>query len=138
MAYVALKPCRFAGQDFRIGDKIPGDLIHQGSAKDLVAMKKIAKMDGDEITTQEPEKNVFTIKIHAEEGDMPLELTEASLQSVFDVLTGKTTDVEEIINQMEDADALILLHITDSRKAVKTAAEARAKALGPQESEGEQ
>ena len=39
---------------------------------------------------------------------------------------------------MEDGDALILVHIVDSRKAVKAAAEERAKALNSEESAGDQ
>lgn len=140
MAYVALKPCCFAGQRFKIGESVPDELIHPGAVNNLVKMQIIAEQDG---TTTKETDNIqppaITIDIHAEEGDLPLELTNEGLQAVFDVLTGKTAEAEAVIERMTDGDALILLHISDSRKAVKAAAEARAKAISrEEESAGEQ
>ena len=139
MAYVALQPCRFAGQDFRIGDQIPGDLIHPGAAKNLVKMKKIADTgadDGSAKTVVIPAP-AFSIAIKVEEGEMRLEPTEEGVQAVFSVLTSKAAEAEGIISKMTDADALILLHMSDGRKAIKAAAEERAKALSPENGEGE-
>ena len=139
MAYVALKPCCFAGRSFKIGESVPDELIHPGAANNLVKMQIIAKHGGTENRTA-PNGDI-TVMIHAEEGDMPLDLTAESIQTIFDVLTGKADDAAAIIETMTNGDALILLHLTDSRKTVKAAAEARAKSLNEQdgqESEGEQ
>lgn len=130
MAYVALKPCCFAGQRFKIGETIPGGLIHQGAANNLVKMQVIAEQGGAPAATTSAKA---TVVIHADEGDLPLELTSDGLQAVFDALTAKAADVEPIIERMTDGDALILLHITDNRKAVKAAAEARAKAISTEQ-----
>ena len=50
--------------------------------------------------------------------------------------------IVQMVEKMTDGDALILLHLADSRKTIKTAAEDRAKALSAKqeepESEGEQ
>ena len=147
MAYVALKPCCFAGHRFRIGEPIPGEFVHPGNANNAVKMGLIAEQAGEAGTTAHtPEAKVnppaaaMTVNIHAEEGELPLELTQEGLQAVVDVLTSNVDDAEPIIAAMTDGDALILLHLTDNRKSIKAAAEARAKALNEdsKESAGEQ
>ena len=147
MAYVALKPCCFAGHRFRIGETVPDEVIHPGNARNAVKMGLIAEHAGEAGTpAKTPETPVnplvekMTVNIHAEEGDLPLELTQEGLQTVVDVLTSKVEAAEPIVAAMADGDALILLHETDSRKAIKAAAEARAKALNenPEESAGDQ
>ena len=79
----------------------------------------------------------MTVVIGAKEGDLPLNLTQEGLQAAVDVLTVKPAEAVSIIEKMEDGDALILVHIMDSRKAVKEAAEARAKALNTEEDEAQ-
>lgn len=146
MPYVALKPCCFAGHRFRIGDNIPGEMIHPGSANNLVKMGVIAERAGEDTPDAAPEATpvneaaAITVAIHAEEGDLPLELTQEGLQAVVDVLTSDVKDAEPVIAALNDGDALILLHATDTRKSIKTAAEARAKALNEalEESAGDQ
>lgn len=145
MAYVALKPCRFAGQAFKIGEEIPAGIIQQGAAKNLLKMQVIAKraeatsIDEIQEETQQGPVNTAKVVIHADEGDMPLELTAEGLQAVFDALNTNVEGAEKIVDAMTDGDALILLHLTDGRKTVKAAAEIRAKALNGAETEaGEQ
>ena len=141
MAYVAVKPCTFAGQSFRIGEDIPDGIVHPGAANNLIKMQVIAEAGSGTTTAPAvPEKKTLEIihlVIQAEEGNLPLEVTPEGLQAVVNVLTGKAADVEPIITEMVDSDALILLHMTDTRKSIKAAAEARAKALNTEE-EGEQ
>jgi len=144
MAFIATKPCKFAGQTFRIGEAIPAEAIQPGSVRNLVKMGIIAEGEPEEMTPQEGETTI-AITIHEKEGDLPLELTSEGLQSVFDVLTSTVGDAETIINEMTDGDALILLNAADSRKSVKELAETRAKAMiaaedavEGDESEGEQ
>lgn len=137
MAYIALKPCTFAGQKFKIGDSIPGDVLLPGAAKNLIKMGKIASTDGAGVAMANNQGIV--IAAHTEDGDMPLNLTPGGLQQIFDVLTANVEGAENIIETMADGDALILLHMCDSRKGVKAAAEARAKALeAPEEEESQE
>lgn len=144
MAFIAVKPCKFAGQRFRIGEEIPADVIQPGAAKNLIKMGVIAERKNVEFyetvevdTIEEgirlPDAEII---IHAEEGDMPLNPTPEGLQAIFDVLTSNVSGAEPIIKEMTDGDALILLHLSDSRKSIKELAETRAKALNaPQEGE---
>ena len=147
MAYVALKPCCFAGHRFRIGETVPDELVHPGNANNAVKMGLIAEQSGAAENTAHtaespvnPPEVKMTINVHAEEGDLPLELTQADLQAVVDVLTSNVDDAKPVIEAMTDGDALILLHLTDTRKSIKEAAEARAKSLNEnlEESEGDQ
>ena len=143
MKLIAQKPCSFGGKRFYIGEEIPAELIlnpHAQAKMGVVAIVNDEAAAASLVPAAEETRtpvDTINVVIHAEEGDMPLNLTAEGLQSVVDVLTGKTADAEPIIQQMNDGDALILLHITDSRKAVKAAAEARAQAISAEE-EGEE
>lgn len=134
MAYIALKPCTFAGQKFKIGESIPGDVLLPGAIKNLVKMEIIASTDASGASLSIP-NGLVAITARTEEGDMSLNLTNDGLQQIFDALTANVEGAESIIETMTDEDALILLHMCDSRKGVKAAAEARAKALDEPEEE---
>lgn len=143
MAYVALKPCRFAGQSFKIGEIVPVDALQPGAAKNLVRMGVIAESEeaaAPKPTAEEPEL-VDEIAIRINIHDMPLDVTVDGLQAIFDVLTSTASEAENIIQEMTDEDALILLNASDSRKSIKSLTEERAKALlkkpEGEESEGE-
>lgn len=133
MAYVAIKPCKFAGQAFLIGDTVPDEVIHPGNAKNLVKMGLIAPT-GETATAPAKVKEVIkkepvAIKIHMDDGDVTVEPTADGLQSVFDILSGTATKAEATIKKMTDPESLLLLHVADSRKSVKNLAEERAKEL---------
>lgn len=137
MAYIALKPCQFAGQKFRIGETVPDELIHPGTAKNLLKMQVLAVRDNGTIPANNQEQirgnETVRISVPAEEGDLVLDVSLEGVQAIFNVLSGKAADAASIIEKMDEGDALILLHQIDSRKTIKEAAEARAKEI-----EGEQ
>ena len=140
MAYVALKPCNFAGQAFRIGDTIPADLVQPGIAKSLIAMGRIAAADGTATETkpaepEEPKEITIGIMLKTKDGILHTSQTPDGLQSVFDVLTGNVKEAEATINGISEEDALILIHASDSRKSVKELAANRAAEI-TQEAEG--
>lgn len=142
MAYVALKPCKFAGQIFKIGERVPEEAILPGAASNLVKMGIIAD-ESEAKKTEETAGAATEISVNVQvDGDaMRLDLTPEGLQAVFDVLTKKVGEAEATINGMTDPDALILLNLADSRKTVKELTETRGKALSEAlegvESEGE-
>lgn len=143
MAYIAIKPCRFAGQSFRIGDEVPADVIQPGAAKNLVKMGIIAapKDGGKPAPTIEyiPDPTPIRVGIPVEDGRLNLNLTAEGLQAIFDVLTATISEAEPVIREITDNDALILLHESDPRKSIKELVETRAKALNaiPEDSESE-
>ena len=127
MRLIARQPCSFGGMKFYIGDEVPAELVLDAKAqekKGVLAISEETKLG----VTYLPAPAI-TVNVHAKEGDMPVELTGDGLQAVFDVLNGTSDEAASIIGEMTDGDALILLHVTDKRRSVKDAAEARAKEL---------
>lgn len=138
MKLIARKPCSFGGKKFYIGDEIPTELVlnPQGHAK-LGTLTVVA----DDAATGEVTGTVPTalsLVINTKEGVLPITLSAEGLQDVVDALTSNADTAGAIIKQMEDRDALALLYYADSRKSIKEAAEARARAVDAEESEGEQ
>ena len=137
MKLIAKKPCRFAGQDFFIGDEIPAESVVDPRGMEKMGIIAIAN-DLEPAPAAAPADAPVNITIHAEEGDLLLSISEAALQAVVDVLAGTVPDGEAIIAGMTESDALILLDVTDGRKAIKAAAKNRAMELNGSEEGGEQ
>lgn len=140
MKLIAKKLCHFGGKQFYIGEDIPAELVLNPQAQEKMGVLVI--VDGDAeggscgsqpIVISDP---TLTICVSVNGSDMELEPTDRGLQDIFNVLIGQPAAAKDIINGMTDEDALILLHLSDSRKAVKAAAEERAKSL--RESAGEE
>lgn len=125
MAYIAKKVCSFGGVGFLIGDPIPDNLIHPGRVADLIKMGLIEKIPEtvQTYTVEDAEigQVTFCINIHAEEGELPLEVNNDELQQVFDVLQGTVDDAKKALAGIDSENALILLDVTESRKSVKAA-----------------
>ena len=141
MKLIARKPCSFAGKKFFIGNEVPAELVLDPQAQEKMGVLAIVADDAAENPAPEAvhnEVDTMTVVIRGKDGDLPLNLTQEGLQAVVDVLTVKPADAEAIIEKMEDGDALILVHVVDARKAVKAAAEDRAKALNSEERAGDQ
>lgn len=130
--FVAKKPCSFAGRDFLIGDPIPEELVLKSRVPDLIKTGVL-----DEFTEAEEKTGIvkFSIPVHAEEGDVQLELTNEELVQVFDVLQSTAEEAESVVDGITSNDALILLDVADSRKAVKKIVRQRASVLFPAEEE---
>lgn len=143
MAYIATKPCNFAGKSFMIGDSIPAEYVQPDAAKRLIKMGRIAEANGEvaampQINPEPLTADSLEITIKAEkEGDedMKLNVSHEALQNVFEVLTGNVKNAEAAIKGINEDDALILLHMADQRKSVKDLAEAHAKELAEKEPE---
>ena len=143
MKLIARKPCSFAGEKFFIGDKIPAEYVLDPHGQEKMGVLAIVTDDAGTVPPAETDEvrnevETMAVVVHAKEGDLPLNLTQDGLQAFVDVITSNVEDAAPIVAAMSDGDALILLHVTDSRKGIKEAAEARAKALNAEESEGEQ
>lgn len=137
MTYIALKPCSFAGLNYRIGESVPDVVLHPGAIKSLVKMGVIAEgvNKPEEATPATVPVETCTITVSTEDGETSLAITPDGIQDIFTVLTGKADAAEAVINGMTEGDALFLLHMADGRKSIKAAAEARAKVI---EEAGEQ
>lgn len=145
MKLIAKKPCSFGGKKFYIGNEIPAELVTDAKAQEkwgvlaIVADDAGISPDPSEEREEQTDPATTSLTVQTKEGELTLDVTPEGIQSVFNVLLGTAPQAEPTIEQMSDSDALILLHLTDSRKTVKEAAEARAKALNaPEEEVGEQ
>lgn len=133
MAYTALKPCCFAGKRFKVGENVPAELLQPGAEKNLVKMGVLA--NGIEATEKKVVKmsqkasELVSVQVKADGNVLTLQVTPKGLQDIFTVLTSTVGETEQVIAAMSDNDALILLHLSDTRKAIKEAAQARGKAL---------
>lgn len=131
--FIAKKPCSFAGRDFLIGDPIPEDLVLKSRVPNLIKTGVL-----EEVAVEAQEGIVkFTVPVHAEEGDLMLELTNEELVQVFDVLQETSEAAGPLIDGITANDALILLDVADSRKAVKKLVKQRASVLFPAEETAE-
>lgn len=132
--YIAKKPCTFAGQDFLIGDPVPEELVLKSRVPNLI---KTGVLEEVAVEAQEGiVKNI--IPVHAEEGDLLLEVTAEELVQVFDVLQATAEEAKTIIDGITSNDVLILLDVSDSRKAVKKLVKERASVLFPAEETAEE
>lgn len=148
MKLIAKKPCSFGGKKFYIGEEIPSEYVLNPNMQEKLGVIAIIGDDNPTPTPAAPEAKPvqaesLEVFIHAKEGDIPLHLSKEGLQAVVDALTNNVQEAEEIVAQMTDGDALILLDIADTRKSIKNAAKERAQALAaepenPEESVGDQ
>lgn len=144
---IAKKPCSFGGEKFYIGDEIPVELVQNPATQEKYGT--LAIVEGDAVTPA-PTVNatvvsdpVLTITVCVDGEQMDLEPTDDGLQDIFSALIGNAETAISVVNKMTDNDALILLHLSDTRTTVQKAAKARAEKLRelteePQEIEGEQ
>lgn len=132
MKLIARQPCNFGGKRFYIGDEIPAEYVLNPQSQESLGVLAIVQ-DAPAPAIENPAPHM-SIAIRRAEGDMLVEPTDEGMQAIFDALTSNVEDAKAIVEQMTDGDALILLHVTDGRKSVQAAAEARAKELN----EGEQ
>ena len=139
MKLSAKKPCSFGGQKFFIGDDIPVELVANPFAQEKMGVIAIT---GEEAYQEEafcPVEQtgvvMLQIPIHAEEGDLILNVTAEELIVFTDILQLPVAKAEykqqisEMIQKIESEDLLILLDALDGRKHVKEEAQARAQAL---------
>lgn len=138
MRFVAQKPCSFEGQKFFIGEEIPVELVanpqYMKQMGVIAVLGELEEPDLSDVVAQVVEVK-FEIPIHAEEGDLPLQVTNEELTVFTDILqtpVSKTEDKQKIsalIQKVESVDLLILLDALDGRKFVKEEAQARAKVI---------
>lgn len=117
MAYVALKPCRFAGTAYKIGDAVPAEALASGAAMRLIRQRVLAYAADEAPTLTE------TVEIDSE--DVELTITQDGLDLVVGVLTTTVDGAGTLISAATDVDGLKLLSVVDSRSGVKSAVTAR-------------
>lgn len=136
MDYIALRPCTFSGQRYRIGETVPGSAVMDG--KRQVALGTLAaRREADADTTD------ITITI----GGAQISFSADELQAVFDILQADSRDAAAAIQTEQRENVRQVIAACDSRRSVKTAlkdlptddsdVDAEAEAEANDEAEGE-
>lgn len=136
MDYIALRPCTFSGQRYRIGETVPGEVVMDG--KRQVALGTLAAhREADADTTD------ITITI----GGAQISFSADELQAVFDILQADSRDAAAAIQTEQRENVRQVIAACDSRRSVKTAlkdlptddsdVDAEAEAEANDEAEGE-
>lgn len=127
--YIAKKPCSFGGQDFLIGNPVPEELVLRSRVPELIKTGVL-----EEVAVEMQEGIVkFEIPVQTDNGGFMVELESEELVQVFSVLQATTEEAKAIIDGITSNDVLILLDVSDSRKAVKKLVKERASVLFPAE-----
>lgn len=127
MKLIAKQPCSFQGESFLIGEEIPMAMVRDPRGQEKMGVLAMVNDRSEAVPTQIP------LRIHAQEGDVELSLSHEGLQAVFDAIGGTAEQARDVIETMTDGQALLLLHLSDGRKSIQAAAQARAKDLGGEE-----
>ena len=129
--YIALKPCRFGGVKYYIGDAIPAEAIEGESIHRLVTMGYIVDAgQSTENSADNPQNYAQTVEnvdIPVLDGDTvcTLPVSVSSLTDFFVGMQKSAGDVVELVETETRPDLLNLLKSVDTRKTVKAAAEKR-------------
>lgn len=110
MDYIALRPCTFAGNRYRIGETIPGDAVMDG--KRQIALGTLA-------AHREADAGATDIAITI--GGAQISLTPDELQTVFDILQATAGDAAAAIQEETRENVRQVIAACDSRRSVKTA-----------------
>lgn len=135
MAYIALKPCRFDGVNYYIGDAIPTEAFDKASLTRLVSLGYV--VDAGQSTENRTEMRADNPQNYAhpvENVDIPvidgetvntIPVSVSSLTDFFVGMQKSAGDVVELVEAETRTDLLNLLKYVDTRKTVKAAAEKR-------------
>lgn len=124
-AYIAVKPCSFAGVRYRIGDTIPDGAILPGAIRRLRTEGVIAEADAGLLLPASPslEKEV-EIPLVAKDEDIKLKMTVEELIKVVEIAQMNEEDIIEQLQSIEKEEQLILIDALAKSEAVFEAAKA--------------
>lgn len=110
MDYIALRPCTFSGQRYRIGETVPGSAVMDG--KRQVALGTLA-------ARREADAGATDIAIAIDGAQISFSAEE--LQAVFDILQADSRDAAAAIQTEQRENVRQVIAACDSRRSVKTA-----------------
>ena len=110
MDYIALRPCTFSGQRYRIGETVPGEVVMDG--KRQVALGTLA-------AHREADAGATDIAITIDGAQISFSAEE--LQAVVDILQADSRDAAAAIQTEQRENVRQVIAACDSRRSVKTA-----------------
>lgn len=137
--FVCKKPITLSGRSFTYGELIPDGYVLPERALALLRSNYIAAIEPGALAAEaitpilpfqsDNGENLITIPIMAKEGILEATMSSQSVITVLTILQENTEEATKKISEMEEMDALILVHAVDSRKGIQKAAEERAAQL---------
>ena len=128
MNYVALKPVKFGGRQYKVGEIVPEGVVDERRSLFLKKSGHIAEVaSANEAYTEDLSVNPNTLSIPLLQSKHELAVNTQQLLQFFATIQ-KTMDeakIEIATMTEEDTPVLQLLHEIDSRKGIKAAVETR-------------
>lgn len=128
MNYVALKPVKFCGRQYKVGEIVPEGVVDERRSLFLKKSGHIAEAASvNEANTENLSVNPNTLSIPLLQSKHELVMNAQQLSQFFATIQ-KTMDeakIEIATMTEEDVPVLELLHEIDSRKGIKAAVETR-------------
>lgn len=142
--FVALKPCRFKGKAFKVGDLIDESLVLPSAIRRLVQAGRIAEVGGNPPTAaslenaeEGPKAEKLIVPIHAQEGIAHVELTPEELLWVVSTMQMTPEEIAQEIAEIESTDQILLLSVLNGTEEVFELTKERASELLQEEPEEE-
>ena len=128
MNYVALKPVKFCGRQYKVGEIVPEGVVDERRSlflKKSGHIAEVASVNGAD--TENLSVNPNTLSIPLLQSKHELVMNSQQLLQFFAIIQKTMDDAKIEIATMteEDAPVLELLHEIDSRKGIKAAVETR-------------
>ena len=132
--YIALKTCKFAGQNFLAGESIPEELVDVRAVRRLKKQRILMVVDEQkeeqkDVVVVPAMKQLFAVPILTKESSFSVDLEAEELKTLFVVLQSNADKAGHLIAEQVNKDLLLCVHALDSRKSVKEAAKDKATAL---------
>lgn len=132
--FIALKPCKFAGQNFLAGESIPEELVDARAVRRLKKQRVLMVVDEQkeeqkEVVIVPAGKQLFAVPILADGGELSVELEPEELKTLFMVLQNNADKAGKLVAEQVNKDLLLCIHALDNRKSVQNAAKDKATAL---------
>nr|DAJ45606.1 MAG TPA: hypothetical protein [Caudoviricetes sp.] len=128
MNYVALKPVKFGGRQYKVGEIVPEGVVDERRSLFLKKSGHIAEVaSANEAYTEDLSVNPNTLSIPLLQSKHELAVNAQQLLQFFATIqkTMEEAKIEIATMTEEDAPVLQLLHEIDSRKGIKAAVETR-------------
>ena len=126
--FICKKSITLSGRNFSYGEVIPDGFVLPERALSLMRSNYITEVDaaGTEPHTTKPiSVPQLIIPIYTEQGVLELTLNPEIVVQLLIIMQKSVEEAAKEIGELENRDALLLLHAVDSRKGVQKAAEER-------------
>lgn len=129
--YTVLKPIHLRGKRYRIGERVPCEVVEPSQGARLTRAGYLGKQTNQSM-------NTFPCSTHVQEADICVPVhnkdgvqemifvTPGEIQAVFEIIQTDMKEAAEAVSQISSLPVLRIIYTCDSRKGIKEAAGKRA------------